>query len=62
MNKVTDYTVIFDFSIDRIVAKVKDKILEGWQPQGGISVVIIDFHHGNGPEPKYVQAMVGVQS
>lgn len=38
---VKDYDVVAERSLDKLIAEVKLMISQGWQPQGGIHIVML---------------------
>lgn len=39
-NKIYDYIIVGDSNINMLTQKVKEKILEGWQPFGSLSTCV----------------------
>ncbi len=39
-NKIEDYDVVIDTSLDDLIKEVKELVLKGWTPLGGITVTI----------------------
>lgn len=54
MEKIVDYDIISVDWRSSIEEKVKKAIIDGWEPLGGICVIVRPYGNGN----EYFQAMV----
>ena len=54
MDNITDYMIIEDNNINRLVATVKTQINYGWQPLGGMTA----YYDGVNEDCYYTQTMV----
>lgn len=58
MNKIKQYTIVFDLAPNDLIKKVNDMIKDGWQPIGGIALGIM---HPEGDHQKTIQLQAMVK-
>ena len=59
MDTVTKYLVIKNDNLSYLIIDINDKILEGWQPIGGIAVVAAsEYTYSDKTTTYYLQAII----
>jgi len=57
----SEYDVVSEATPEQLTMVVNQRILEGWQPLGGVSVTMSDFGHVSYHVERYSQALVREQ-
>lgn len=58
---MTAYDIVTAATAHDLVKLVNQRIQEGWQPQGGVSITLVDYEHVTYRIEKYAQALVREQ-